>query len=495
MARGFLGLVFSADSIIYAYLERKAGVILCSKAGSVPFDEGVLSSSSVSESVHKIISEEKISPLKAFVTVFTPETITHQINLPKMPRQELDEVIAGEIEKAPVFADKEFDYIYRGYATGLNRLEITFSAIRRDILDSIVKGVEAVKLSLESLEIAPLNLLNILPNLPATAKEEALLVLGQRQSYIIVSDKKECRFFYMMSTGKIDLYPYSDGKINNSALLHWVDELDRILKSYAIENKKETIKKVWFIWDNTKASDLAELLDSEMRDHEISELSIGDITGFRKEYDEEFNPIYFLGCCGPIAHIKKINSMFAFSHFLSKSKLKSYLKKAVFASVLYIALISIFAVKTFIIYSAKEKRLTQQLGEINAQNNKLRQETARLKKERDEFLDMRSRLLEQATFVRNLNRISWSRVFGEVAAELPDELSLASFKVPESGKVEIKGSAFKIESVAKLMRKIYKSSVLQNAKFDFLREIKIEDRNIFSFGIVADLKRNSDEKK
>ena len=146
-------------------------------------------------------------------------------------------------------------------------------------------------------------------------------------------------------------------------------------------------------------------------------------------------------------------------------------------------------------YSKKIFQVGKKISAVNSRIEILEKEEAELKQDRIEMLDIKDMLVSQAAFVKRLNRISWSRVFGEVTKDLPDGLSFTSFKIDESGKVDIKGEALRIEPVAAMMRSVESSAVLKDAKFGSLGEKKLEKVNFFSFGILARLREDNDGKE
>lgn len=110
------------------------------------------------------------------------------------------------------------------------------------------------------------------------------------------------------------------------------------------------------------------------------------------------------------------------------------------------------------------------------------------------YRETRQRILQQATYVRELNRVSWSQVLAIVSQEMPQDLALTSFSFKGGGQAVIKGEAFDMENISGLIRKIDTSSILQKGSFDYLREREItrseseESDKYYQFGITARLR-------
>ena len=142
----------------------------------------------------------------------------------------------------------------------------------------------------------------------------------------------------------------------------------------------------------------------------------------------------------------------------------------------------------FVHYYQVERRALASSEEIKGKIETLEKESRELFRQRDEFLAVRAQLLAQAAYVKVLNRLSWSEVLSVVAAELPQELSLKTFKVNESSLANFTGDALRIESVSEMLRKVETSAILESGKFSFLNEQTVEKQKIFSFGIMANIK-------
>lgn len=483
-----LGLEITSQEIRYVYLERIRRRILVSKTGK--FSPPNLSS------LKELLTQENLSPSKICISLSGEDLLIHQINLPKMPESELDEVIRSEIERIPKFSHKEFDYIYSLVKLDDLKCRALFCAIAKESLDSYIQGLQNIGIPLERLEISPLNLLEILYGRIDKDKAEGLVVLDRNSSSIMIFGQNECKLFSQPATGKEDLYS-STGQINQVVFSNWIDEIRRILKSYQREFPKQPVQRLWCIWDNERPEGLAEMMSKGL-DIEVSVPKPEDFGIELADKDTVFNPIYFLSLAGPLISAKGIKQRFDFRHFLASIKLKEMTRKVVLFVLLYLLILgSLLGIISFSYFSAREKILTEE-KEMAERMANLEAQTMELKKERNDYLDTKDRLLSQAGFVKMLNRISWSEIFAKVSSVLPENVSLSSFDVSESGQVKIQGDTFNIDSIAELIRKINAVAFLEEAQFDFLREREVENKKLVEFGIVTRLKiekMKKDEKR
>ena len=477
-----LSIGISNQEIYYALLKKRELLL-----GREPLSE--FTSAAFAQLIEKIVKENNISPSKIFFSIFREDTLIHQLTLPKMSKEEVEEVIRGEIERLPAFAEKEYKYIYSLFNLDERRIRVIFCALSQEIIEAIIEGVKKIKTPLESIEIAPLNFLPLVYKLTDGKKDGALVVLDGKISYVVVFFGKECRLFYSAGVGIDDFF--FKGKMDNLTFSNWVEELKRIFKSYCVEYKKESVERIWLVWDEEKAPLLDQILSKEIG-KEVEKI---DITEEIKVSQEEFNSFY-LGAVSPIiSYLKKYHHRFPFEAFLREIKLKRALKKGSLLFLAYLIIVGFLLGNMMSIFRTKAEKEKKRLKEISSKITRLEKQTQELRKRREEFLRIRENLLRQAFYVRRLNRVSWSKVFGEVAENLPRNLALSSFSVSEKGEVKFRGESFKIESIAELMHKIDHLTVLKDAKFDFLRESKIEDKKIFNFGILAQLRREPLELK
>lgn len=447
-------------------------------------------SSSLKETLLKIKKEEKNLENRIFVTLSLKQTIIHQLNLPKMTVKEIEEVIVGEIEKIPAFSQRAYNYIY-SYSPLLEerRIKVIFAVIPQEIIDSVISSAKETGFFLEKLMISPLHLFPLIYSFEKKKEDIGVLVVEEKSSYVIVISFSSCRFFYTSPMGLADLYPSSEKRLNTLVFFNWMDEIKRVFKSYSVEVKKEDIDYLYLIWDSSRGNDLAENLSKELG-KEVKSL----VTDFIfTEAEESFNPAYFITASPALHQLLKLKEEFPFEKFVFSEKIERTLKTCIVWSMIYFLLVGIVTGKLIINYNRDKKRIISKLQTLDMQISKLNKKTALLQKERLKLLTIKERLLRQAIAVSQLNLISWSEVFAEVANVLPPKLTLSSFLVRSSQQIELKGEALKIEAIAELIRRLQKADLLKNPEFDYLNEEKTEGKTIFKFGIVADLESKDNE--
>ncbi|MCM8773604.1 MAG: PilN domain-containing protein [Candidatus Omnitrophica bacterium] len=491
MSEVFLGLGLTQQEIIYVYLEKiNKKTFVFTTGGRLYIQSTSFSPTVLHSYIEQILTKEKASPKKIFISIFRSDIVTHQLVFPKMSCQEMEEVVPGEIEKIPNFSNKEFEYLYFPYEPTDKKIKVIFVAILKELLNHIVEGIRPFlsSISVESIEISPLNFLNVLYRLD-NFSEGILIAVDDRCSYILIFLNNECKIFYVSNIGKSELCLSKDGerKINSIVFSNWQEELRRLFRAYSVEYKRDIPHNIWLVWDDKEGIPFDKLL-SEGLGSRVNRLDIERLSNIKVEDKELLNPIYGIAASSLISYIKNYKSEFSFEKLVLPVKFKRELNKLIFLSISYLIIVGLFLGGIIFINSFREKILTKKLKEIKSEVVLLESKANQLNEEMNELLAIKERLLNQARVIREINRISWSRVFGDIVENLPQQVSLNSFKVAKSGRVEIRGETLQIESVAQLMRNLENSKVLAELKFDFMRSKEKEGRRTFSFGIVARLK-------
>ncbi len=490
MVKGILGLEISSERIRYIYLKKKPRGFILSCCGVFSLEQDIAATKSpnmLAAAIEKILLKENISASKLYFSISGKNAFIHLIDLPKMSDSELREVIATEIEKIPSFSEEEFDYIYSAFKLNEQRMRVLFTAIAEKNLRSYIQAASQKRIYLESLEVSPLNLLGLLHSQLRANRSEALLVLDDHFSQLAIFSREGCGLFYTMSTGKEDLYPSGKQELDSSIFSAWTEEIGRAFRSYIREARRKGIEKLWFIWDNQGTQGLAKLINRQLglQVTQPSPESFGIKLAVKQA---EFNPIFFLSLAGPLTSLNRLKSMFFFEHFLQDMKAGGVIRKTGLAVILFIFLVGSVLGKVTINYISARKKISVENRRFAVRVADLQQRTAGLRSERSSYLDLKDKLLKQATFIRRLKRISPSEIFARIVSAAPNDVSFSSFELSESGTIKLKGSILKIDSLAEFIRRINAAGYFGDVKFNFLREHEREGIRIVEFDICTQLK-------
>ena len=487
MARGLLGIEIAERTLRYVFVEKEANVYRIVKAGKSTVDVDLSVPGSLFQAIQSILETEQLSPDRIFLTVSRRDTVIHQVTLPKMSARELEEVVSGEIEKIPVFFSRNFDYIFHSYPDDDEKVRVLFAAVGRNILDAIIREVQKTERPCRELEIFPLNLKDVLPLAGVGRGCEVLCVVHDHVTYINIIQDGEYRHFYQSSKGAQQLSTAISEMGKENILANLTSEIKRVLQSYVSRGAKNKIERIWLAWDHEAEPSLDQRIAKDTG-LPVEVLHLGRLEKIVASQSYQANPVYLPALTPIIFHVYHHKPTFSLSHFFRHLQLKSYVAKVVAASAIVMAVAGIVAAGVIGHFHQQTDVVIQEVASLNKEITLQKREADFLLKRHQEYLDVRDRLLKQASYVNELNRVSWSEVLAVFAKELPEDLALSQFKFSESGSASIKGETFQMEAIAELIRRIDDSAILQGGKFDFLKEKKVEEYRLYNFGILAKLK-------
>ncbi len=487
MEKGFLGIEIGDKILRYVYVAKQKGVNTLLRAGQMEAIFNFKTAGTLTETIQTIIDNEELRPERIFVTISRRDTLIHQQLMPRMPASELDEVVPGEIEKIPFFYNQSFEYCFKVFPHSRDKERVVMVAVGEDFLRSVIEEVDATKIYFRDIEIAPLNLKEILP-LPRPAERcEAVLVVQELCSYFCIYKGPHYVGFYRSPIGAEQILSPMTVDNRDQVIFNWVGELDRVTKSHLVEEPNHPIEQLWVVADKSISEDIAIKLNKRL-DINTEILSAGKIDQLSGGSSAEWNSTYATALTPIVLHLGSRKPLFPLDHFFANFRVQKYaaltaLKTLIFLITLVFGIggMNYFIRDNLATMRVETKKLAFSINNLNQQNKDLFAE-------KNDYLDVRKKLLSQAQYVQEINRTSWTRVLAAMANELPSDLSLTGFKFSESGNVQIKGDTFDITTIANLIRKVDQSSILEGGKFDFLKEKKEKEAKLFNFGIQANLK-------
>lgn len=490
MLNKYLGIDISDDFIRYVYLKSGPFSNTILKAGKAKIDFDILSPRALCQSIKSLIKEEQVKPTRIFVSISRKDTVIHQLTLPKLTKREFETVVTSEIEKIPAFHKREYDYIYRKYPLGRDKFRVILAAIRRDILDAVLREIHRTGIPFEHVELTPLNFRDVTNKIDHVYDCDACVVVSDRQTYLSIYDTHQYKNFYIMPAG-LNQFQHTVSQEQIKMIANdWASQLKRALKAYLLDNRTIRINKIWLVWDKEVAPNLDQYLADEF-DNPVEILDVRKIPKIKTTENYPLNPIYATALSPISGYIHKIKPQFNLQHFFSRFQMTRHALKAGAVAALIIAFFGIFFNEGNRWLNEQTKQYVLQSRAAEGKTRFLKGEAQELYAQHREYDAIRQRFLAQATYVQQLNRVSWAQVFAVVANELPEELALKSFRFNEEGRATIKGQALKMESIAEMIRRIDDSAILDKGKFDFLKEGEVADQKILNFGILAKLKEDA----
>lgn len=484
MAQKLLGIEISDTAVRYVYLEQVQGSWHVLHADQMTAKINLSNPGQTLSHLNAICEKEHIRPQRVFMTLNRSDVFIHQVIVPKIKELEAEEVLEREIENLPAFHHEQFDYIYKASPHPGNKYKTIFAALPHKIVEYIRQDLITSKVLFGDLEIAPLNIFGVLSLIRPLCSWEAVLCVSSHHSTLCIQEKQNLRLCYRSSTGSHVLSQHHTAVGPRHAYSLWTGELNRVIKSFLLENPKVKLNTIWVVWDKDVLKNLEEALLQDLG----LRVEVPDFSKIRGIQSKALNPIFGLSLTPVIHHVRRIREQFPLNHFLNRPEVLRSILKTATVTVAFMGLCLGLFLKISLDLNHKIARLDQENNALTQEISALTVKSEALLSRQKEFLTVRQKLLDQATSVNQLNRVSWSQIFAIFSRELPGDLALSSFRFGNSGKAEIKGDALSMDAIAAFIRRIDDSKILEQGKFDFLTEKKLEDLKYFSFGILAELR-------
>jgi len=480
--KAYLAIEVTDHKLRYVVIEKSEKMVHATRAGVSNLTLDPSAQGALTACVRDIIAKENLDIARIFLTVNCRDTVIHQLTFAKMSKADLDVLVHGEIEKIPAFAEKAFDSIYREQESeNPAKSKVIFAAMSDKLLQYIINEVQQTRIPCHELEIAPLNLTGLLTSADLTNSIQSFIVLNEHATNLVVFENGQIKYLYTTNTGTDGMYPFNSVGQKQGITLGWAEELKRVLKSYSLENKK-SIDKIWLLWDKEAAPKFDVYLQEQ------GNFSVKALDLSQEWVTEPINPINLLPIVPAVYYFNKIQPAFSLKQFFNTFEFNDLITKSLLVSALILAIVGVISGGMILRFSLLEHSAFVQLKDTQKKIAILQEKSPEIIDLKNQYDESRQQLLFQATYVKLLNRMSWSEVLSEVASELPEELSLTSFKVDDSGEVTFTGEAFTMGSIAHLLRQVNSSVILKNGKFNYLSEEVVKNKKVFRFGILADLR-------
>lgn len=491
MSKGHLTIELTSSRIRYMYLSRKGRGYQVLKSGVIPFALNVTAVGELTRQLQELIKREGLQPQKLFVTLGLQENFVRQVHMPKMNMREMEEAITAEIEKYPVYNKRKFDYIYSVSNLAKSKGNVVFAPVEQSVLNYLLSECRKLGIPFQHLEIAPLNLKEVLHLIEPSAENQTILVVNDQISYLMIVRGLRYQLIYKVGIGIDQLYPHRNDQIHESSVFNLIGELQRALKSYLSQHRLEKLGKIWLVWDRQGTAGFDAAMNGQLG-LDVEVLSLDRIPKLEPLDPSATNPIHVIGATPAIIELEKIKEQYPLNHFFRALHFKKYVFKLVMISAVVVGVAAYFLGMKSLELNAKQKSLKKEIHATTEAINTLKSTTAELYRQRDEYLVVRQGLLDQANYIKTLNRVAWSQVLSVFAEEMPEDMALTSFKFNDSGKVTFIGDSLEVETVAELMRRVDASSILEQGMFDFFKEKVVDDKKIYNFGILAQLQNDQE---
>lgn len=481
MVKKVAGLEITSESIRIVELEKDAKATYLKNMASIPTPAGavkdgeIIDIDGVVDTIRKILSRALITTKRVVISLSGKGVVIQEITLPSMPYTEMKEVIKSELENYPIFKKDDFVFDYQPLSEftekGYKRTRVFFVGISSRFINSYLTCIQKAGLSLVSIDVAPLSMATSqYPDLKEDKATASVLIKDEKTYVTVVKKGRFCLFYNIdIGTGQL-LYSglHQENNLNEEVLKKLVSELERSFKFYEIEFEKEKIGRVILSYDHSKLP----LLDKRIASILNSEIEIKVINPLKHiKVPAEFtsNSMVKEGAeAYAVAVGAALKGLNIITHNLHLELLQKYIprheelkKKSILVAISCLLIVLITAGITGY-HNAVFNELRASLKEKEIQLASLDSRLKELKDLAERHRYLRERLKRQASYLKRLNRISWSVVLSKVTQQIPEDVWLKIFNSTDRGKLTLEGGTLSVDNVADFIRGLGQEPTFEN---------------------------------
>lgn len=436
---------------------------------------GVAEAEALSQVIQNLLAENNIRSRNISLTISMDSVVPRILTLPEMPRNEMMEVLRGEMENYATLTGSEIvlDYQIVSQSAGVVgvKLEVLVVAVPKSLFDSYVNAIEMTgRLKLNSIEILPLAIGRTLTSgqLAGQEADQAMLIsVDKNNSMVTAILNSDIRFMHAVETGNASL---SEGE---SFFAELTGELDSSLSYYQSRFSNEPrVNNIVLFMDGYDISHVCAKLEERLNIPVISpqyyEATSKDI--------EELMTTQGLSAYAAIgtATRSSINSNECVNLLNPQHYNEDSLKSKALILIACLLAMAFLSISTALILKIKAlsimKRVITTQQSSNASDSQFIMETPKI--------EAKASLLTKRVSTVNsiLNRtenIDWVNILREIGAIMPKAMWLSEFVWANDRNIAINGYALSYDSIFE-----FKDTLIRSQYFDSVKLINAGDTEL-----------------
>lgn len=474
-------------------------------------DSGVIDVDTVSRAVRDLLAASNVTKAKAVTLAISLNgVVTRLLTLPSMPRDEMWEVLRGEVEDYAVLSGDvavlDFQVIGAMHTSSLQhvgqRVEVLAVAVPKGLIDSYTAVVKAANLKLSAIETTPLAILRALTNgqLSGRMHEPAMLVMVEESGGAIAVVRDEViRFIHSIESG-------SDGLSGvGNTLEELAGEIRSSLSYYQTANSPQEgkIEEITLFIDRADSDHICERLSGHLNMPVVGASHASPLLETAGDHIKDQKMNYGLSAYAAIGAAARAtaNGNDGSIDLLRSQKLKTAgLRSKV--SILFLCLFSmlLLGISANLLLKAKANSIIEQVVSANqpalgsqqtgggsgTQNlrdiSSIEADVARLKAQAD---------MTQA-LVNSTKHVDWAEILREISAIIPKTMWLTDFSWKEGDDATFEGVALSYDCVFKFRDTLTASPYFDSVRLMSARNSTMRDRSVVQFEIVCGIRRRGE---
>lgn len=476
-----LSVEISNKAIRVLAFEKRGRSIIIHKTALLSFTQDIFQSKDIKSLVKEFrafLRTNRISDSKACFALTHSSVVFKEMLLPPMSQKEAETIIVNDIERGSRFSARNYYYTYRGYqAIEIKRLRIIYSVVEKYLIDFCVRLLKDAGLRPLSFSLTPLNLMDIpLEKLPP--KDIAYVLLEKQASYVLFTNGHGCQGVYSLDWGLDDLGEGSS--LEGEAFKNLSEELKRVVKSYETQ-RDNLVCDILIITDNEKYAGLEKRLALHVNRYAVPVILPKTVVLKGKSLTG-LNLVY-LPCLAAANDHKLVKTHFDFSQIWDFRTTLDYRRKVLIGASIVGLVTAFFGFGSILRSYTNYQDLSKQYRQVGDEVKKLEAQTAALDRERQKNIDVKRKLLLQASAVSDLKKISWADTFMKIADTVPQDAWIDSINLSRNGNIRLNGKALNLDAVATYIRNLRSVKNFREAILRSVRETALEKETVQDFEI------------
>jgi len=476
-----LSVEISNKAIRVLAFTKKGRSIVIHKTALLSFSQDIFQSKDIKSLVKEFktfLRENRISEKKACFALTHSSVVFKEMLLPPMSQKEAETVIVNDIERGSRFTARNYYFTYRGYQLlEAKRVRVIYSVVEKYLIDFSVKLLKESGLKPLSFSLTPLNLVDLpLEKLPP--KDIAYVLLEKQMSYVLFVNAHGCQGVYTMDWGLDALE--AGAPLEGEAFKDLSEELKRIVKSYETQ-RDNMICDFLLIVDNEKYAGLEKRLALHINRYAVA-VTLPKMVTFKAKMPPVLNLVY-LPCLAAARDSASTKTHFDFSQIWDFRSTLDYRRKVLVGASIVALVTAFFGFASILKGYAGYQDLLRQSRQINDEVKALETQTIALDQERQKNINVKRRLLLQASAVSDLKKISWADTFMKVANATPEDAWVESVNLSKAGEIRLVGKALNLDAVATYIRSLRTVTNFKEAILRSVREATVEKEIVQDFEI------------
>ena len=428
------------------------------------YDAGIADIGEVTKAIQELLIANNVKSGEVTLVTSTGGIIARVLTLPTIPRNEMLEVLRGEVEDYAVLAGEELmlDFqVVNQKTEGIGqKSEVLVVAAAKSLLDSYITAVEAAtNLTLTAMEAMPITTLRGFTG--AQLREQAQLMLvnvEESGGVVVVVQNGVIRFLHTIQSGSQGLSE-DDGVLGELA-----EELISSLNYCQMMFSEEAVtEEIVLLMDGSNGAHICQQLEK----HIDIPVTCPQPLETADEHIKDQMMAYGLSAYAAIGAAVRVRSGDRIVNLLRPQTPEiTYPRKMALVLLVCLLPMVLTSVCASLILKARAGAILERVADIQQHGVPTDSSTlSEILSMESEVLRLEAEMNEAGAAISSIKYIDWSMFLQEIRAAVPRTIWLAELSLGKDNSIAFAGFAISYDSVFKFRDKLADSSYFHSVRF------------------------------